>query len=263
MKERWLYCEGQSDAPVLKAVFAALAIDAIPESTGGNPAEIARWQHENGVAAASISDRDYRSLADCDASYNVGSVKFLWRRHSIENYLLEPVVVSKTIENIKHSLQAMPHPPACTENLPENNINAIKNDLVEAGKQIIRKECGCLCIHNLWVDLRESLGRIQQRIPCIFTSGNNTTEEECVTALKAEVSRLVSAASEASIAQDLQEAEIAARYATRIAQMQQESYWQDMTFLHEFHGKRLLRELRQQLDKSYGFHPPSELFFKS
>jgi len=46
MKERWLYREGRSDAPVLKAVFGALGFDVITEWTGGNPAQIARWQRE-------------------------------------------------------------------------------------------------------------------------------------------------------------------------------------------------------------------------
>jgi len=262
MIERWLYCEGLSDAPVLKAVFAALGIDVITESTGGNPAEIARWQRENGAVAASISDRDYRSLEDCDASYSNGSVRFLWRRHSIENYLLEPEVVSKAIENIKYSLRAMPYPPACTELLPENDIGVINNELIEAAKRIVHKECGCFCIHGLWVDLRESLGRIQQRLPAVFTSGDSATEEECVVALKTEANRLVNAALQASSAEELQDSEIAKRYQDRLGKLRQDDYWQQMTFLREFHGKRLLRELRQRLDESYGFQPPAALFLQ-
>ena len=258
MIERWLYCEGQSDAPVLKAVFGALGVDVIVESTGGNPAEIARWQRENGTVAASISDRDYRSLDDCDATYANGSKKFLWRRHSIESYLLEPEVVSKAIGNIKNSLRALPYPPACTESLPENDTEAIRSALIEAAKRIVHKECGCFCIHTLWVDLRESLGRIQQRFPGALTSGNHATVEQCVDALKAEASRLMDATLAASNAEELQEGSVANRYRDRLEELQQDDYWTQMTFLREFHGKRLFRELRQRLRESYDFRPSRE-----
>lgn len=260
MIERWLYCEGQSDAPVLKAVFAALGIDVIVESTGGNPAEIARWHRENGALAASVSDRDYRSLEDCDASYRNGSVRFLWRRHSIESYLLDPEVLSKAIENLKHSLQGLPHPPACTELLPDYNIGVIKSELIEAAKRIVHKECGCFCIHGLWVDLRESLGRIQQRFPHVFTSGDDATEEECLAALQVEANRLADAASRASTTDELQEGRVIKRYQDRLKELQQDEYWEEMTFVQEFHGGRLLRELRRRLDESFGFRASADLF---
>lgn len=261
MKERWLFCEGQTDAPVLKAVFAALGYDVIAESTGGNPGKIARWRTENGVTAASISDRDYRPLEDCDASYKKGSMKFRWRRHSIENYLLEPEVVSKAVENIKRSLQAMPNPPICTEALPQGDLEAIRKELSEAAKQIIHKECGCFCVHGLWVDLKESLGRIQQRVPAMFTSAETATMDECVTELQAEAARLMSVIKVASSANELKDSEIVHRYADQLMKLQQTNYWQDMTFLHEFHGKRLFGEVLQQLNRTYGFRPSPALFY--
>lgn len=260
MKERWLYCEGQTDAPVLKSVFAAFGFDVIAESTGGNPGEIVRWRRENNVVAASVSDRDYQSKVDCDASYSDGSVKFLWRRHSIENYLLEPVVVTAAINNIKRTLQAMPYPPACTDALPENDVEAIRNELHEAGKQLFFKESGCLCIHSLWVDLRESLGRIQQRVPAVFTSGNSVTEEDCVAALTAEAARLTTATSDAINSDALTEGGVARRYTEKLAEIQRPEYQQNMTFLHEFHGKRLLKAFLNRMNQSFGFQSSASLF---
>jgi len=262
MKERWLYCEGPSDAPVLKAVFGALSFDVIAEWTGGNPAQIARWQRVHGMVAASISDRDYRSEADCNASYQNDSVKFLWNRHSIESYLLTPEVVTLAIQRIKRSLQAMPHPPAYTESLPENDIEVIKNNLAQAARQIMHKECGCICVHSLWADLNESLGRIQQRIPAVFTSGDKATEEQCVTALKDEADRLMKVATDASGAHHLNDRMIGERFTSQLNHMEQPSYWDNLKFLHEFHGKRFVRAFLSQMDESYGLRLPKELFLQ-
>ena len=77
MTVKWLYCEGKTDTPVLNAAFAALGVsNIVVESTGTSPANVAAWKREQGFVAASVADRDYRPIEECDATYKPSRKKF-------------------------------------------------------------------------------------------------------------------------------------------------------------------------------------------
>src|SRR5579872_2182866 len=107
MQELWLVCEGRSDRNVLAGVFTDLSADIAVEPAGGIEGVRAVAQYlraQRGGVVASIADRDYRRLEEAEASFGAGSSNFLWPRHSIENYLLQPEVVAMAFTSLKTSV---------------------------------------------------------------------------------------------------------------------------------------------------------------
>ncbi len=103
MAELWLVCEGEPgsvDVALLQRVFAdVLAAEIVVEpACGSNPSPVARFlENRRGGKAAFVHDRDYRPRADAEASLADGKPGFFWRRHSIENYLLPPSIILRSV----------------------------------------------------------------------------------------------------------------------------------------------------------------------
>jgi hypothetical protein len=107
MEELWLVCEGGRDSvdpAILKPIFArVLAAGIVVEPAGGSsPAVAATFrQSQRGGRVAYVIDRDYRRPDQAEASFHDGTNGFMWRRHSIENYLLPPAVIVQAFQRLR------------------------------------------------------------------------------------------------------------------------------------------------------------------
>ena len=111
MAELWLVCEGEPgsvDVALLQRVFAnVLAAEIVVEpACGSSPSPVARFlENRRGGKAAFVHDRDYRPRAEAEASLVDGKPGFLWRRHSIENYLLPPPIILQAFQNLRERFE--------------------------------------------------------------------------------------------------------------------------------------------------------------
>lgn len=120
MAEVYLICEGPADGldvRVLNLVIAEKFSKAVwINAAGGDTSlgSVATWFEEksrrslkNGTLgppvdrAYSVEDRDYCSAQEVEARWRPASKRFMWRRHEIENYLLDPRVVAGAFEDRK------------------------------------------------------------------------------------------------------------------------------------------------------------------
>ncbi len=116
MADIYLICEGPVDSldvRVLDVIIAqALGKNVIIQPAGGEGSlgSVATYFEERSRRtrqdaptdrAYCIEDRDYRSRSEVEATWQVDKGKrFIWRRHEIENYLLDPRVVGGAFQSL-------------------------------------------------------------------------------------------------------------------------------------------------------------------
>jgi hypothetical protein len=147
-----LVCEGGKDsldARVLNATLSlALSVLATISGAGGGSSlgSVAAWIEEesrdllpNGsfsrpqIVALYIEDRNFRPRPEAEAPWTRRDAKGLfWRRHEIENYLLEPAVVLAAFQSLRRDVaepwtQALPNDVAAVTAL----LTAIAAPLLE------------------------------------------------------------------------------------------------------------------------------------
>ncbi len=127
MAEIYLVCEGLGhglDLRVLNRVVVqrfSLNVIVTPAGGEGSLRSVAAWledrDRKTGPAAKlgsptdrtyTIEDRNYRLLTECEESWQPHSKHFIWHRHEIENYLLDPRVVSSAFTALRASMTKWP-----------------------------------------------------------------------------------------------------------------------------------------------------------
>lgn len=266
MAELWLVCEGDSDADLLATVLTnVLAADIIPKSSGGSKcaasaAEYLR-RHDTNVTAAYVEDRDYRRRAEADASFSNGKPGFIWRRHAIESYLLEPAVIVKAFRSLKDEMGKLPSGgSAWVKALPDDET-VVADGLRACAIERAPEEALRLTIHRLWEDLSDSANQIQKRCPQ-FPGTSNPDAATCRSALLGEANRLVTKARATTNSPHLDPSSVGLRYDGELARIQAQSYMNGMQFLEEFHGKELLTDFREWLRQQYKNTPSERLFIR-
>ncbi len=109
----YLVCEGKSDLldrKVLELIIVNHCHKNVKfESVGGDSSlkSVARWLEatsENIHRAYVIEDRNFRPLSVAEQTWNDPNRKnFIWRRHEIENYLLDPRIIAAAFQALKAS----------------------------------------------------------------------------------------------------------------------------------------------------------------
>src|SRR5574341_1566025 len=113
MANIYLICEGTADGldlRVLNTIIAQKLGKEVQISAAGGDSSlgsVVRWLEEKSRQrrkdnklgrpldhAYSVQDRNYESKAKANDSWAQGKNRFMWRRHEIENYLLEPRVLA-------------------------------------------------------------------------------------------------------------------------------------------------------------------------
>lgn len=127
MAELFLICEGPTnglDVRVLNLVIAQkLGKEVSINAAGGDTSlgSVATWIEEksrkplkNGALsppidrAYSIQDRNYSSPQEVESRWIPGGKRFMWRRHEIENYLLDARIVTRAFETLSPDIDTWP-----------------------------------------------------------------------------------------------------------------------------------------------------------
>lgn len=244
MKVLWLVCEGEYDVPVLTDVLTnVLASGIIPKPCGGQKSapSAAAYLRKNdpNIVAAYLEDRDYRQRADAEQSYTNGKPGFVWRRHAIESYLIEPAVIAQAFRSIQQEKAKYPSgTPAWVTALPTNETT-IMDGLRESAMKRAPEEAVRMTIERIWEDLSTTAGRVQKRWPS-FAGIPTPDENRCRAELVNETSRIIQMAQQSAQSPHLDPTAVENRYTAELARITQHDYIRDLKFLEEFHGKDLI-----------------------
>ena len=131
-----LLCEGDSDERFLNRIFNTRELRAQQVGGARNIRPAAAYLTQQNQLVFTIQDRDFRSLSEAEECYseNYTEQHFLWRRHELENYLIEPRVVANCFKQLQsHSKITLPD----TEDSARYWIKNLVRDLLEdqAGRQ--------------------------------------------------------------------------------------------------------------------------------
>ena len=131
-----LLCEGDSDERLLDRIFNTRELKT--QQVGGtrNLRPAAAYLTRQNQLVFTIQDRDFRPLCEAEECYSENYVErhFMWRRHELENYLIEPRVVANCFKQLQpHSKVTLPD----TEDSASHWIKNLSRDLLEdqAGRQ--------------------------------------------------------------------------------------------------------------------------------
>lgn len=244
MPEVWLVCEGESDVAVLSSVLTnVLAADILVRPAGGSSsaASVADYlARSHKVKVAYVIDRDYRRREVCEQSFKDDNRCFLWRRHAIESYLLEPAVLVQALRSLKASLAGLPGGSQTSIMALPEDATAFAEGLRSCASRRAPREAGHMALQRLWEDLSETAGRVQKHTPPVLGGGMAPEPAACRQALLDEAARLVTKARETASSPHLTPASIGARYDDQLARVTAASYLADLRFLEEFNGRELL-----------------------
>ena len=131
-----LLCEGDSDERLLDRIFNTRELKAQQVGGARNIRPAAAYLTRQNQPVFTIQDRDFRPLSEAEECYsqNYADRHFMWRRHELENYLIEPRVVANCFKQLQpYSKVTLPE----TENSARHWIKELARDLLEdqAGRQ--------------------------------------------------------------------------------------------------------------------------------
>ncbi len=253
MAEYWLVCEGETDRNVLSPLLRdVLGAPITVEVAGGitNLAAVANYLRRDGGIAAFLEDREYRPLAESLSALTDGRPRFLLRRHSIENYLLEPPVLLAAFERLRDRFnQSGTSAPNWISQLPTDRARVIEM-VSTAATPLVPQEAGSRVIERLWRESRESLGAIQRRFPTVLRRAEAASEDMCRQAVLEEAARLQAAASDAASLPDLDSSSLTGWYQEEVQRCTSAVESSSLECIHNFDGKRLLRAVVQTLPQN-------------
>lgn len=248
MAELWLLCEGPRDVAVLRALLTrGLTAGISVEAAGGDRAIAAVAEfvaQQRGGTTAYVCDRDYRRREEAEAAFTDGNRCFYWRRHSIENYLLQPEVVCATFIRLRDRLRRLPAGiPPWAAALPTDP--AVVADLLrQIAQSLAPREAARMACGRLWEALSETAGRIQQRFLAVPLGSDATV---CRQSLVDETERLVVKGKETATSPHLTAEAIKDRYDQLLAGVTTSAYFSDLRLLEEFNGRDLFDQFQTVL----------------
>ena len=217
-------------------------------------------RRQYGVSVAYVIDRDYRPRTAADATYTDRKRGFMWRRHAIESYLLEPAVIVETFRRLKASVATVPGGgPRWARALPED-VALVAEGLRACASARAPAEALRIAVQRLWEDLSETAGRIQRRVPDVASGGVSPDAVSCRRAFHDEAERLVRKAQETAASPHLTLASIGRRYDEALAEVNATAYTTELRFIEDFHGKDVLGALLIWLQQECGSSLKRERF---
>ena len=202
MAELWLVCEGEPgsvDVRVLQPIFAGvLATEIVVEpACGSSTSVVAQFlEMRRGGRAGFVNDRDYRPRSAAEAAFTDGKAGFLWRRHSIENYLLQPPIVLRAYDRLRERfLQQQGHVPPWL--LPDSIGLAQVTEALKQCALVRAPEEACrIATERLWATLPPPLGNVQKRFPPRPNTSGGVEPNDWREALCQEVERVCDTAAQ-------------------------------------------------------------------
>jgi hypothetical protein len=194
--------------------------------------------------ALSVRDRDYDyTTTEANATWAPPTGKeFVWRRHEIENYLLEP----RAVLELFNEWRAIPSAP-WARGLPasEAEVDALLQTL--AGPLIPEHVAGL--VRTELLRAANTLGSLKFTHPSVPPTPSSPVpgQAEWRAAVVAEAARLCGAGTVLAGMPDLQSAATALRYDALFAQCGPRPFLAAREYLRDMGGKELLKALAQHL----------------
>lgn len=237
-----LICEGRRDGLdqrlldrlVVRRVVRAVLV----EPAGGDRGlEAVRRHFDRPPAghAVSVQDRNYEPLARGESSWaNPAPKKFLWRRHEIENYLLEPLVIHALFEGYRRASGA-----AWSMALPVTEAGV--GDLLRALAVPLLPAHAANVAREELVRLINATGELK------FAPRKPPAPAHWLASLQAEAARLVRACGDVAASPEFGPARIEARFQALLASFQRPDFLTSGEYTRDMAGKELLGGLHSRL----------------
>lgn len=229
-----LLCEGDFDERFLDRIFNTSELKA--QQVGGtrNLRPAAAYLTRQNQLVFTIQDRDFRPLSEAEECYseNYAERHFMWRRHELENYLIEPRVVANCFKQLQpYSKVTLPD----TEDSARHWIKNLARDLLEdqAGRQTAW-ELHCQ-LHNTFptTSSRPQGDAIQSR-------------EEWQNRLISEMTEIRSQAQQFEDFVQTTEIEILHRYEVSLQAFSKPSFLNKDKYLRDFGGHEMVQKIHQE-----------------
>jgi hypothetical protein len=246
----YLVCEGQRDGldqRVLdRLVVQARGLSVLVEPAGGDSGVRAvrtYLDHPPGNVALSVEDRNYRLRADADATWaNTHGRRFIWRRHEIENYLLEPAVVLELFDEYRRTVTA-----AWVRTLPMTQAD-VSSMLEGLARPLIEDHAAKVLCAELVRRINAAGGlSFGPASPAPPPGSHSPGQAQWLPVVQNEAARLCSTCSAASSLSDLQPAAISSHYHALLTQHQAASFVTSGDYLVDMGGHELMAALSRFL----------------
>lgn len=249
MKQVYLICEGKAnslDSRLLKRFFARRGITVVIESSGGDTqlGSVATYIEERDMLSSvdgktkplvfTIRDRNYDDLVKCHESWNKGT-KLVWCKHEIENYLLEPIVVSQGLKQYDSRFADL----VFTKDL----LDKISRQFLEAhaGKLTFRK-------------YQEKRLDFELRLELPKDVSSKTTRDNWIRLIRDELRKLNNAAKQLSESYAFDEQSVEAEYDLELSALRSSHFFENEMHLNDLEGKELLSALIDRFNKDTGIN---------
>ena len=131
-----LLCEGDSDERFLDRIFNTRELKAQQVGRARNLRPAAAYLTQQNQLVFTIQDRDFRPLSEAEECYsdNYTERHFMWRRHELENYLIEPRVIGNCFKQLQpHSKITLPETDDSVRHWTKNLAQDLLED--QAGRR--------------------------------------------------------------------------------------------------------------------------------
>ena len=229
-----LLCEGDSDERFLDRIFNTRELKA--QQVGGvrNLRPTAAYLTRQNQLVFTIQDRDFRPLSEAEECYstNYTGRHFMWRRHELENYLIEPRVVANCFKQLQpHSRVTLPD----TEDSARHWIRNLARDLLEdqAGRR------------TSW-ELRHQLHDTFPTISSISQGNPIQNREEWQNRLISEMKEIRSQAHRFEEFVQTTDTDILQRYEANLQAFSEPSFLDMDGHLKDFGGHEMVQKIHQE-----------------
>jgi hypothetical protein len=237
---------GSVDSRVLDAILLGVLRADIIVTPAGDQASlgsVASYLRMNGRVAARVEDRDYRPLCEAEASFGAGSRRFVWRRHEIESYLLQPQVVAEALRRIPRG-----RGPVSAGGPTQAEVAEL---LTECARLQAPREALQL---TLW-QLRSSVGNAYRTGLNVSPTPDGAapfSEDACRRAAVDECQRFAAASEGAATDPRLGQAHVCAAYNRNLTAVTDAGFLEGLCFVADFDAKLLLGCLARRLHAVLG-----------
>ena len=229
-----LLCEGDSDERFLDRIFNTSELKA--QQVGGfrNLRPAAAYLARQNQLVFTIQDRDFRPLSEAEECYskNYAGRHFMWRRHELENYLIEPRVVANCFKQLQpHSRVTLPD----TEDSARHWIRNLARDLLE-------DQAGHRTSWELRHQLHDTFPTTSSR-----SQGNAIqNREEWQNLLISEMKEIRSQAQQFHEFLQTKDADILHRYEVNLQAFSEPSFLNTDGHLKDFGGHEMVQKIHQE-----------------
>lgn len=199
----------------------------------------AHHRNSSGYAkVCTVRDRDYQSASEASASWAADSNDFIWTRHEIENYLLDPRVVSAALEALADEYGANwpMNVPTCV-----GGVNTMLQQLA-AGR--LQHHAGWLCYFELR-DRKNDIGDTRILYPEDLQAVWDSNA--WISYLGSEVQRLATACQAVASSPKLSSGTVTELYNRILADVSAPQYLTSGDYLLDLPGKELLEDLARHI----------------